>query len=85
MIERGTPVRVVVPWKGCGWWCGNLAQIKNNMKPNLVELADMPNMGIIVAGIILLMVLVLGIISLNFGMTSTSGRCFPARRRKFRN
>jgi uncharacterized protein YqfA (UPF0365 family) len=38
------------------------------MKSNLVELADMPSMGIIAAGVILLVVLVLGIILLNFGM-----------------
>jgi uncharacterized protein YqfA (UPF0365 family) len=38
------------------------------MKPNLIELADIPNMGVIVAGVVLLVVLVLGIILLNFGM-----------------
>src|SRR5579862_5385249 len=38
------------------------------MNPNLVELADMPGMGVIAAGIILLIVLVFGIILLNFGM-----------------
>jgi len=38
------------------------------MKPNLIELADMPSVGVIVAGVVLLVVLVLGIIMLNFGM-----------------
>jgi uncharacterized protein YqfA (UPF0365 family) len=38
------------------------------MKSNLVELADFPNMGVIVGGVILLVVLVVGIILLNFGM-----------------
>ena len=39
------------------------------MKSNLIELADgMPSMGVIVAGIVLLLVLIFGIILLNFGM-----------------
>ncbi len=38
------------------------------MKSNLIELADMPSVGVIVAGVVLLVVLVLGIIMLNFGM-----------------
>jgi uncharacterized protein YqfA (UPF0365 family) len=38
------------------------------MKPNLIELADFPSMGIIVTGVVLLLVLVFGIILLNFGM-----------------
>jgi uncharacterized protein YqfA (UPF0365 family) len=38
------------------------------MKPNLIELADLPSMGVIIAGVVLLVVLVLGIILLNFGM-----------------
>jgi uncharacterized protein YqfA (UPF0365 family) len=38
------------------------------MKPNLIELADIPNMGVIVAGVVLLVVLVIGIVLLNFGM-----------------
>ncbi len=38
------------------------------MKPNLIELADMPSMSIIVGGIVLLVVLVVGIVLLNFGM-----------------
>jgi uncharacterized protein YqfA (UPF0365 family) len=38
------------------------------MKPNLIELADIPNFGVIAAGVVLLVVLVLGIILLNFGM-----------------
>jgi uncharacterized protein YqfA (UPF0365 family) len=38
------------------------------MKLNLIELADVPNLGIIVVGVVLLVVLVLGIILLNFGM-----------------
>jgi uncharacterized protein YqfA (UPF0365 family) len=38
------------------------------MKPNLIELADMPSMGIIVTGVVLLLVLIFGIILLNFGM-----------------
>jgi uncharacterized protein YqfA (UPF0365 family) len=38
------------------------------MKSNLIELADIPSMGVIVAGIVLLVVLVMGIVLLNFGM-----------------
>ena len=38
------------------------------MKSNLIELADMPSVGVMVAGVVLLVVLVLGIILLNFGM-----------------